>query len=152
MYKGLLANSFYGLGICMGTNKKYGESIIALEKSLKLSKEIIEEKKDSSLYLMNLACLSTTYFFAKDYESSYTHNKDLLQLLKDNFMINPERWKKDYVQRLVSQSYYANLLGKFEEGEKMSLEALKVDSNRDDSCSFTNLSTLIVVLIACVVR
>ena len=138
MYKGLLANSFYGLGICMGTNKKYGESIIALEKSLKLSKEIIEEKKDSSLYLMNLACLSTTYFFAKDYESSYTHNKDLLQLLKDNFMINPERWKKDYVQRLVSQSYYANLLGKFEEGEKMSLEALKVDSTQH--IAYTNLA------------
>ena len=138
MYKGLLANSFYGLGICMGTNKKYGESIIALEKSLKLSKEIIEEKKDSSLYLMNLACLSTTYFFAKDYESSYTHNKDLLQLLKDNFMINPERWKKDYVQRLVSQSYYANLLGKFKEGEQYSLEAIKVDSTKH--IAYTNLA------------
>ena len=59
-------------------------------------------------------------------------------MLKDNFMINPERWKKDYVQRLVSQSYYANLLGKFKEGEQYSLEAIKVDSTKH--IAYTNLA------------
>ena len=45
-------------------------------------------------------------------------------------MEDSEKYKRDYYGTLVSQSFYSNLLGKFEEGEQYSLEALKEDSTQ----------------------
>ena len=41
-----------------------------------------------------------------------------------------ERWRTVYYGQLTSQSFYANVLGKFDEGERNSLEAIKVDSTQ----------------------
>lgn len=53
-------------------------------------------------------------------------------------MEDADNWKTDYHGKLISQSFYANLLGKFEEGELHSLEALKVDSTQH--LAYTNLA------------
>ena len=53
-----------------------------------------------------------------------------------------EGWKADYSSQMVSQSFYANLLGKFNEGEQYSLEAIKVDSTLH--MAYTNLAAALL--------
>ena len=51
-------------------------------------------------------------------------------------------WKASYSSQMVSQSFYANLLGKFKEGEQYSLEAIKVDSTQH--IAYTNLAAALL--------
>ena len=53
-----------------------------------------------------------------------------------------EGWKTSYSNQLVSQSFYANLLGKYKEGEQYSLEAIKVDSTQH--MAYTNLAAALL--------
>ena len=53
-----------------------------------------------------------------------------------------EGWKTIYSNQLVSQFVYANLLGKFKEGELYSLEAIKVDSTLH--MAYTNLAAALL--------
>ena len=53
-----------------------------------------------------------------------------------------EGWKTSYSGQMVSQSFYANLLGKFNEGEQYSLEAIKVDSAKH--IAYTNLAAALL--------
>ena len=59
-------------------------------------------------------------------------------MLKANYDDDAVKWKVVYSGQLLSQSFYANVLGKFEEGELHSLEALKVDSTQH--LAYTNLA------------
>ena len=99
---------------------------------------MMDNETDKSLYIENLFNLVYLYDYNKDYATTYTYNKELLPLLKANYGEDADNWKTDYHGKLILQSFCANLLGKFEEGELHSLEALKVDSTQH--LAYTNLA------------
>ena len=137
-YQSRLAVDYFYYGMSMIMNDKSHDAIAPFERSLKLCKDMLNDETDKSLYISNLACLVDLYSNDKDYATAYTYNKELLPLLKANYGENADTWKTDYNGKLISQSFYANLLGKFEEGEHYSLEALKVDSTQH--LAYTNLA------------
>ena len=91
-----------------------------------------------SLYTSSLCYLVDLYPNEKNYTKAYSYNEVLIPLLKVNYEENAQRWKTEYNNKALNQSFYANLLGKFEEGELHSLESLKVDSTQH--LAYTNLA------------
>ena len=137
-YQLRLAEDYYYYGMSMIHNKKHHDAIAPFEQSLKLCKDMLNDETGTFLYAGNHAYLVDLYSNNKDYATAYTYNKELLPLLKANYGEDADKWKTDYHGKLISQSFYANLLGKFEEGELHSLEALKVDSTQH--LAYTNLA------------
>ena len=137
-YQSRLAKGYFDYGMAMLNNNKSNEAIEPVERSLKLCKDMMNDKPDTALYAANLSCLVGLHNTNKDYATAYTYNKELLPLLKDNYSEEAVKWKVVYSGQLLSQSFYANVLGKFEEGELHSLEALKVDSTQH--LAYTNLA------------
>lgn len=137
-FQSRLAKGYLKYGMAMINNNKYHDAIGPFERSLKLCKDMMNDETGKSLYVANLAWLVDLYNNDKDYATAYTYNKELLPLLKTNYGEDANTWKTDYHGKLISQSFYANLLGKFEEGELHSLEALKVDSTQH--LAYTNLA------------
>ena len=137
-YRINFAWGFFRLGALKASKKKNIEAISSFKESLKLSREIMQEKKDSILYLNNLLYISQINSLTKDYVSSYTYNGELLKILHDNYEKDIVRWKKELNMAMVNQSFYSNLLGKFSEGERYSLEAIKVDTI--NHTAYTNLA------------
>ena len=136
-YQSRLADGYYWYGMSMIHNKSH-DAIDPFERSLKLCKDMMNDETGKSLYALNLSCLDVLYSKDKDYATAYSYNKELLPLLKANYEGNAATWKSEYCGKLISQSFYANVLGKFEEGELHSLEALKVDSTQH--LAYTNLA------------
>ena len=99
---------------------------------------MLNDETGKFLYAGNHAYLVDLYSNNKDYATAYTYNKELLPLLKANYGEDADKWKNNYNGKLITQSFCANLLGKFEEGELHSLEALKVDSTQH--LAYTNLA------------
>ena len=137
-YQSRLADGYYWYGMAMINSNKYHDAIDPFERSLKLCKDMTNDETGKSLYALNLSCLDVLYSNDKDYATAYTYNKELLPLLKANYEGNAATWKSEYCGKLISQSFCANVLGKFEEGELHSLEALKVDSTQH--LAYTNLA------------
>ena len=137
-YLSRLAKRYFDYGMAMLNNNKSNEAIEPVERSLKLCKDMMNDKPDKALYAANLSCLVGLHNTNKDYATAYTYNKELLPLLKANYDDDAVKWKVVYSGQLLSQSFYANVLGKFEEGELHSLEALKVDSTQH--LAYTNLT------------
>ena len=137
-YQSRLADGYYWYGMSMTNNNKCHDAICPFERSLKLRKDMKNDETGKDLYATNLACLVVLYSNDKDYATTYTYNKELLPLLKANYGEDADKWKSGYCRNLISQSFYANLLGKFEEGELHSLEALKVDPTQH--LAYTNLA------------
>ena len=137
-YQSRLAKGYFDYGMAMLNNNKSNEAIEPVERSLKLCKDMMNDKPDTALYAANLSCLVGLHNTNKDYATAYTYNKELLPLLKNNYSEEAVKWKVVYSGQLLSQSFYANVLGKFEEGELHSLEALKVDSTQH--LAYTNLA------------
>ena len=137
-YQSRLAKGYFDYGMAMLNNNKSDEAIEPVERSLKLCKDMMNDKPDKALYAANLSCLVGLHNTNKDYATAYTYNKELLPLLKANYDDDAAKWKVVYSGQLLSQSFYANVLGKFEEGELYSLEALKVDSTQH--LVYTNLA------------
>ena len=137
-YLSRLAKRYFDYGMAMLNNNKSNEAIEPVERSLKLCKDMMNDKPDKALYAANLSCLVGLHNTNKDYATAYTYNKELLPLLKNNYSEEAVKWKVVYSGQLLSQSFYANVLGKFEEGELHSLEALKVDSTQH--LAYTNLA------------
>ena len=137
-YQSRLAEDYYWYGMSMIHNNKHHDAIAPFERSLKLCKDMMNDETDKSLYISNLSFQVDLHSNDKDYATAYTYNKELLPLLKANYGEDADRWKNNYRGKLISQSFYANLLGKFEEGELHSLEALKVDSTQH--LAYTNLA------------
>ena len=137
-YRINFAWGLFRLGALKALKKKNIEAIFSFKESLKLSREIMQEKKDSILYLNDLLYLSQISSLTKDYVSSYTYNGELLKLLHDNYEKDTVRWKKDLNMAMVNQAFYSNLLGKFSEGERYSLEAIKMDTI--NHTAYTNLA------------
>ena len=138
LYQSRLAYGYYWYGMAMINNNKYHDAIAPFERSLKLCKDMMKDETGKALYVLNLACLVDLYNNNKDYATAYTYNKELLPLLKANYGEDADTCKSGYCGKLISQSFCANLLGKFEEGELHSLEALKVDSTQH--LAYTNLA------------
>ena len=137
-YLSRLAKRYFDYGMAMLNNNKSNEAIEPVERSLKLCKDMMNDKPDKALYAANLSCLVGLHNTNKDYATAYTYNKELLPLLNNNYSEEAVKWKVVYSGQLLSQSFYANVLGKFEEGELHSLEALKVDSTQH--LAYTNLA------------
>ena len=137
-YQSRLAKGYFDYGMAMLNNNKSNEAIEPVERSLKLCKDMMNDKPNKALYAANLSCLVGLHNTNKDYATAYTYNKELLPLLKANYGEEAAKWKVVYSGQLLSQSFYANVLGKFEEGELYSLEALKVDSTQH--LTYTNLA------------
>ena len=137
-YQSRLAKGYFDYGMAMLNNNKSNEAIEPVERSLKLCKDMMNDKPDTALYAANLSCLVGLHNTNKDYATAYTYNKELLPLLKNNYSEEAVKWKVVYSGQLLSQSFYVNVLGKFEEGELHSLEALKVDSTQH--LAYTNLA------------
>ncbi len=137
-YQSRLAKGYFDYGMAMLNNNKSNEAIEPVERSLKLCKDMMNDKPNKALYAANLSCLVGLHNTNKDYATAYTYNKELLPLLKANYGEEAAKWKVVYRGQLLSQSFYANVLGKFEEGELYSLEALKVDSTQH--LAYTNLA------------
>ena len=138
LYQSRLAEGYYWYGMSMINSNKHQEAIEPVERSLKLCKDMLNDETGKLLYAANLACLVDLYDYNKVYATAYTYNKELLPLLKANYGEDADTWKTEYNGKLISQSFCANLLGKFEEGELHSLEALKVDSTQH--IAYTNLA------------
>ncbi len=137
-YQLRLAEDYYYYGMSMIHNKKHHDAIAPFEQSLKLCKDMLNDETGKFLYAGNHAYLVDLYSNNKDYATAYTYNKELLPLLKANYGEDADKWKNNYNGKLITQSFCANLLGKFEEGELHSLEALKVDSTQH--LAYTNLA------------
>ena len=137
-YQSNLAIGCYWYGMSMIHNNKHLDAIGPFERSLKLCKDMMNDEADKSLYISTLECLVNLNSNPKDYATAYTYNQELLPLLKANYGEEADKWKTDYNGGLITQSFCANLLGKFEEGELHSLEALKVDSTHH--LAYTNLA------------
>ncbi len=137
-YQSRLAKGYFDYGMAMLNNNKSNKAIEPVERSLKLCKDMMNDKPNKALYAANLSCLVGLHNTNKDYATAYTYNKELLPLLKANYGEEAAKWKVVYSGQLLSQSFYANVLGKFEEGELYSLEALKVDSTQH--LAYTNLA------------
>ena len=143
LYQKRLSENYYWLGILMVKNNKYHDAIVQFERSLKLCNNINKDEIDMSLYTSSLCYLVDLYYNEKDYTKAYSYNAVLLPLLKVNYEENAQRWKTEYNNKSLNQSFYANLLGKFKEGEQYSLEAIKVDSTQH--VAYTNLAAALLL-------
>ena len=137
-YQSRLAKGYYWYGMSMINNNKHHDAIDSIKRSLKLCKDMMNDETDKSLYISNLSILVDLYSNDKDYATAYTYNKELLPVLKANYSEDADIWRTDCHGYIISQSFFANILGEFEEGERYSLEALKVDSTQH--LAYTNLA------------
>ena len=142
IYETQLMESYYWLGRTMLLEEKYREAQEPFQKSLHLARKQIKSGTETSLYWESLYFLSFISANEKDYASVYTYNKELLPLLNAMYKEDTEGWQADYSGQLVSQSFYANMLGKFKEGEQYSLEAIKVDSTQH--MAYTSLAAALL--------
>ena len=138
-----LAEGYYWFGISMINNNRHSDAITLFESSLKLSKNMVKDATVKSIYLSNLFYLVELYSNDNDYKTAYTYNKELLPLLKDDYEKNAENHRKDYNKNTINQSFFANILGKFKEGEQYSIEALKIDSTQH--YAYTNLAASLLL-------
>ena len=143
LYRYYLSEGYYCYGMSMIKNKKYNDAIIPFKRSLDLCKGMTNELKNNAIYMLNLLCLVELHNNNKNYTTAHIYNEKLLPLLKANFENDNKKWKTDYWRRLLGQSFFANLLGKFKEGEQYSLEAIKVDSTKH--IAYTNLAAALLL-------
>ena len=142
-YQGLLAFNYYCLGTLMTENNKQDDAIGAFEHSVKLSKELIKEDNFKQIYLFSLSYIVTLHQQVGNIITAYTYNEEYLSLLKNLYEEDTEKWKSSYFEDLIQQSYLANLLGKFKDGELYSLEVLKIDPNYH--LAYTNLAASLLL-------
>lgn len=142
-YQGLLAFNYYCLGTLMTENNKQDDAIEAFEHSIKLSKEFIKEDDFKQIYLSSLSYIVTLHQQVGNIITAYTYNEELLPFLKNLYEEDSEKWISSYFEDLIQQSYLATLLGKFKDGERYSLEALKVDPNNHRT--YTNLAASLLL-------
>ena len=142
VYEPQLMGSYYWLGWTMLLEEKINEAQEPFKKSLNIARKQVKAGAETTLYWESLYCLSFISANKKDYASAYAYNEELLPLMNAMYQKYTEGWKANYLGQLVSQSFYANLLGKFKEGEHYSLEAIKVDSTQH--IAYTNLAAALL--------
>ena len=142
VYETQLMITYFWLGRTMLLDGKNHEAQEPFQKSLHLARNLVKAGAETSLYWGSLYYLSLISANEKDYASAYTYNEELLPLINAMYQKDKEGWETDYASQLVSQSFYANLLGKFNEGEQYSLEAIKVDSTQH--IAYANLAAALL--------
>ena len=142
VYEPQLMRTYFWLGWTMLLDGKNHEAQEPFQKSLHLVRQQVKAGAETSLYWGSLYYLSLISANEKDYASAYTYNEELLPLINAMYQKDKEGWETDYASQLVSQSFYANLLGKFNEGEQYSLEAIKVDSTQH--IAYANLAAALL--------
>ncbi len=138
IYEIRLTECYYWLGYTMLLMKKDREATEPFKQSMNLGKQMVNAGKDTEYYWQSLFCLSAISSNEKDYVSAYKYNEELLPILKSRYEKDADNWKSDYAQNISNRACLSNLLGKFQEGERYSLEALKVDSTKH--LAYTNLA------------
>ena len=138
IYEISLMECYYWLGATLVSLEKINEAKEPLQQSLQLARKQVKVEKDSPRYRESLIILSNISGAEKDYASAYAYNEEVLPMLNVKYQENAETGREDLQRQLSNQSCYANLLGKFSEGEYYSLEALKVDSTKH--IIYTNLA------------
>ena len=142
IYETQLMESYYWLGRTLLLEEKIHEAQEPFQRSLHLARKQVKAGRETSLYWESLYYLSLISANEKDYASAYTYNEELLPLMNAMYQKDTEVWQADYSGQMVNQSFYANLLGKFKEGEQYSLEAIKVDSAK--RMAYTNLAAALL--------
>ena len=133
---------YYCLGKLKLDNKQYEDAIHAFEKSLYYIRKIHSLYDASPWYWLDLWYLSILYNEKGDVATSYSYNKELLLPLLNKKYVESIDNGSNYATILSNQSFNANLLGKFKEGEQNALEALKVDSTQH--MAYTNLAAALL--------
>ena len=133
---------YFGLGRVTSFLDRPCESNAYFMQSKNISKQILENRTDSTLYYYSLANLSNIAKIEKDYISAYTYNEELLPFVNELYKRDADKYIVEYFYILLNNSFYANLLGKFKEGEQYSLEAIKVDSTQH--MAYTNLAAALL--------
>ena len=142
IYETQLMESYYWLGRTLLLEEKIHEAQEPFQRSLHLARKQVKAGRETSLYWESLYYLSLISANEKDYASAYTYNEELLPLMNAMYQKDTEVWQADYSGQMVNQSFYANLLGKFKEGEQYSLEAINVDSTKH--IAYTNLAAALL--------
>ena len=145
LYQKQLAEIYHRLDSSKVSNNEYHEETILLERSLKLCEGIMKEETNEficNMYMANLLILVGRYNNDKDYEKAYTYNAELLLMQQAYYEDDNEECRINYNASLINQSWHANLLGKFKEGEQFSLEALKVAPT--EHLAYTNLAAALL--------
>ena len=137
-YEISLMKCYFRLGATMVILEKINEAKEPFKQSLQLARKQVKAGKETPLYSLLLNLLSYISAAENDYAFAYAYNEELLPLLNVQYQANAEIGREELQPQLISQSFYANLLGKFKEGEHYSLEALKVDSTNHHV--YTNLA------------
>lgn len=141
-YRELLADCYWRMGVSKSRMKDDVGAIWAFQESLRLAREIINDGQETDIYWRSLWDLSITFKGQRNYEMAYQYINELVVVIKGYFDNGNDAWKTDYANCIISQSFYANLLGKFKEGEQYSLEAIKVDSTQH--MAYTNLAAALL--------
>ena len=142
VYEKDMLECYYWLGRLKLLMGKKNEAQDSFKQSLNLARQMHKRGIETPSYWEILYFLSDIMNNEKDYVSAYTYIEELLPLLKALYMDNSEKYKYLISGKLISQSYYANLLGKFSDGEHYSLEALEVDSTKH--IAYTNLAAALL--------
>lgn len=149
-YKPDLAESYNNLAVVYNATQRYSKSEEIFKAIIMIYEQLAKENPGtyegylamSYEYLMlQYSYLCYLYVNDKDYKTAYLYNKKALSLLKVNYEKYTE--KTAYIATLINQSFYANLLGKFKEGEQYSLEAIKIDSTQH--LAYTNLAAALLL-------
>lgn len=138
IYETCLMECYYWVGVTMWCLKKVDEAKEPFKQSCQLARKQVKVEKDSPRYRESLIILSNISGAEKDYVSAYAYNEEVLPMLNVKYQENAETGRDELQRQLSNQSCYANLLGKFSEGEHYSLEALEVDSTKH--IIYTNLA------------
>ena len=142
-YEMSLAQCCYWLGRTLLLMKQSHAALEQFKQSLYLvKKQIANTEKDMDIYWRNLFYLSVISSNEKDYISAYKYIEEVRPILKDFYEKEPDRWRSEYFEILVNQAFCSNSICKFQEGERYSREALKVDSIRNFAC--TNLAAALL--------
>ena len=125
-----LLDCYFGLGRTLSIMGRDNEAKEPYKQALLLARQMVKAGNNTVLYMISLYVLSKISSSERDYASSYEYNVELLPLTKDRYLADSAKWKEDYVGIIVDLSFYSNMTGRFKEGEKYSLDALKVDSTQ----------------------
>ena len=129
IYEKEIADCCFELGHIKMQQKDNHEAKKLFEHSLQITKRLNNsgENNKEDLYATNLFSLFLLHFSEKEYQSAYHYGSELLVILQSLYLDNADKWKYNYLRQLVQQSVLANYLGKFEEGEQHSRQALRED-------------------------
>ena len=134
----------WSLGYLCFAKGGFSEASELLEESYDYYKESCQmDQSFENSYVSILDLLAMNYTSMKAYSRSYQYYGELLPIYKKLYRSDAATWREPYSNALINQSYNALFMKEFEQAEKMSKEALKV--NPDNRISGTNLAAALLL-------